>query len=106
MTKGRAPAVNARERIFSTECDKCGNVSEAEQRAIEDISGRIFDSIMKVLDLKIFNVNIGTRLKPVIKEMIDRFVIEMDIHGLHGRHIGMITQNVLKRLDPVLRSHK
>lgn len=94
--------VTRRERIFAPECDKCSDISDKEKIAIDAISNRVFQAVVKILNIRM----VGTVLKPLVTDLIDGFVVEMDTYNLRGRHIGVIAQKVISRLDEYLGTNK
>lgn len=100
------PTAGARERIFASDCDRCEQVSEEERADVEYMSNRISETGIKALGLRVCGIHVGGFLKPIARDSMDRFVIEMDSRNLRGRHVAMIVQNVLARLDKYLHEAK
>ncbi|MDP2642738.1 MAG: hypothetical protein Q8P62_02770 [Candidatus Peregrinibacteria bacterium] len=106
MDGNRMPDTTRMDRIFVPDDDESMRIPEEERTAVNHISDLIFNRIMVIFEMSVFRVSIGTALKPVARELVDRFVAEMTSNRLHGRHIGLIAQNVLRRLDKYLNTVK
>jgi len=94
------------DRIFAHDCEECMKLSEKERQDIAHISDLVMERIIGVFEMRILRVNIGTTLKLVARELVDRFVAEMSTRGLQAKYIGLIAQNVLRRLEEYLNTGK
>jgi hypothetical protein len=84
------------------DCGEAERMSPEETRAIEEISDRIVAVMRGILE-KPF---VGQILRPLARQAIDGFHVQMNLRGLGERHLGEIARNTIRGLDEYLNADK